>query len=59
MKSQVLSNWDMPWLSSFALILFVAIFVVMLLMIFRKGSSQTYSSASALPLDEGSEKNDK
>lgn len=59
MKSQVLANWDMPWLSSLALILFFTVFAVMLIMIFRKGSKQLYVQASALPLDEGSTSNDK
>lgn len=58
MKSQVLANWNMPWLSSIALILFFTVFTVMLIMIFRKGSKQLYVQTSSLPLDEGSIKND-
>jgi cbb3-type cytochrome oxidase subunit 3 len=54
MKSAVLSNWNMPWLSSFALIIFFSIFMVMIYMITRKGSTEFYGEASQLPLkDEG------
>lgn len=59
MKSQVLANWNLPTLSTFALILFVSIFVVMLLMIYRKGSKSIYSEASQLPLTEGDVNNER
>ena len=52
MKSQVLSNWDIPWLPNLVLLMFFTIFIIMLIMIFRKESKQLYKKASQLPLEE-------
>ncbi len=52
MKSQVLSNWNMPYLSVFALLIFVTIFVFVLFMIFRKGGRNAITTAEQLPLSE-------
>ncbi len=52
MKSQVLSNWNIPWLPSLVLIMFVAIFIGMLFMIYRKGSKELYQTTGNLPLNE-------
>ncbi|MDP7321369.1 MAG: cbb3-type cytochrome c oxidase subunit 3 [Bacteriovoracaceae bacterium] len=57
MKSSVLSNWNIPWLPSLALILFLTVFIIMLVMIFRKGSKELYAAQSALPLEEEGRKN--
>lgn len=53
MKSLVLSNFDQPWLPSFALLLFLLVFISMLLMVFRPGSRNLYTEASELPLKDG------
>lgn len=58
MKSTVLANWNMPLLSSFALLLFVAVFAGVLFLIFRKNSKDLYNNVSQMPLNEGSNKND-
>ena len=50
-----------PWLSdqgyllgpAFALLVFLAVFVGMLLWIFRPGSGHTYEREAQLPFDEG------
>jgi cbb3-type cytochrome oxidase subunit 3 len=56
MKSAVLSNWNIPWLPSLALILFFSIFMIMLVMIFKKGTEERYGIASQMPLnDEGAQ----
>lgn len=56
MKSMVLSNWDMPWLPSIGLLLFFSIFMIMLIMIFRKGTKKAYAQISQMPLkDEGAQ----
>ena len=58
MKSSVLANFDMTWLPLTALILFVAVFASMLLMVFRKGSSEIYQEAEQLPLTNGGNQNE-
>ena len=58
MKSTVLANWNMPLLSSFALLLFVSVFAGVLFLIFRKNSKDLYNNVSQMPLNEGSNKND-
>ncbi len=57
MKSQVLSNWDIPWLPSFALIIFFTIIALRLFIVTRKEAKLIYSDISKIPLDEG-ESND-
>ncbi len=58
MKSQVLANWDMPWLSTFALLIFVTIFITVLFLIFRKDSKKTYQEVGNIPLSEGRNENE-
>lgn len=53
MKSQVLANFSEIYLPIIALLIFVSVFVVMLLMINRKGSKQLYSEIDKIPLEEG------
>lgn len=52
MKSAVLSAWDMPWLTSAALVIFFSIFMIMIFMINRKGTNEFYDEASKMPLAE-------
>lgn len=52
MKSVVLSNWDLPWLSNVALLLFVAVFVMMLFLVFRKGAKEYFNNISQIPLED-------
>ncbi len=42
----------MPYLSVFALLIFVTIFVFVLFMIFRKGGQNAITTAEQLPLSE-------
>ncbi len=58
MKSQVLSNWDMPDLSSFALLLFFAVFMTMLIFVFNRKTKSLQTKISYAPLDEGSLKDE-
>lgn len=58
MKSQVLSNWDIPWLPSLALLLFLAVFITMLFMIFRKDAKGHFNKISEIPLNEGRNQNE-
>lgn len=53
MKSLVLSNFDQPWLPLVALIIFVTVFLIMLIHIFRKTSGENYKNIQNLPFDEG------
>lgn len=53
MKSQVLSAWNIPWLPSVALILFVTVFLGMIFIITRKESKENYKRISRIPLTEG------
>lgn len=52
MKSIVLSQWDLPWLSNLALLLFVSVFVFMLFLIFRKGSKSYFEKIGQIPLND-------
>lgn len=54
MKSVVMANFSQIWLPTTALILFLSVFVVMMIFIWRKSSSNIYKEVSKLPLDEGS-----
>ena len=53
MKSQVLSLFPYSWLPVTGLILFVTVFIVMLIMVFRKDSTRTYNEVSNMILNEG------
>jgi cbb3-type cytochrome oxidase subunit 3 len=53
MKSQVMSAWNIPWLPTFALILFVTVFMIMLYIVFKKNSGDAYNKISRIPLTEG------
>jgi len=53
MKSAVLSNWNIPWLPSFALILFFGLFTIMLIRVFSKSTKSLYDETSKIPLNEG------
>lgn len=55
MKSTVMANFTELYLPLTALIIFVSVFAVMLLMIFRKSSSKIYAEAEMIPLKEGKE----
>lgn len=53
MKSQVLSHFTEIWLPSTALVLFISVFMVMLLYVFKKSSKQKFDVVENLPFDEG------
>ena len=53
MKSEVLSQFTHIWLPSFALIIFVSVFVVMLMYVWRKSANEVFEVAENLPFDEG------
>jgi cbb3-type cytochrome oxidase subunit 3 len=53
MKSQVLSNWDMPWLPLTALFIFIGIFMCMFYYSYSSRNKQKHKEVSALPLEEG------
>jgi len=53
MKSQVVSKFTEIWLPSSVLILFVIIFAVMLVYVFRKNAKEKFNVAENLPFDEG------
>lgn len=56
MKSDVLSKFTEIWLPSTALMIFVTVFVVMLIFVWRKSGSATYEKAGNLPFNEGKKK---
>lgn len=56
MKSTVLANFDQIWLPVTGLLIFVSIFTIMLLYVFRKGSKSAYAEIEAIPLSEEDEK---
>ena len=56
MKADVASKFTELWLPSSVLILFVALFVVMILFVWRKSGKSTYAMAEQLPFDEGNKK---
>lgn len=53
MKSVVMSQFTHLWLPSFALIIFLSVFITMLFYVWRKSSSRVFSHAENLPFDEG------
>lgn len=52
MKSEVLSNFNMPWLSAIGFFLFFGLFAGMLFWIFRRGSKNIYDKIEMIPLEE-------
>ena len=56
MKSTVLANFDQIWLPVTGLLIFVTIFTLMLLYVFRKGSKSAYEEIESIPLREGKKK---
>ena len=59
MKSEVLSQFNIPWLPLTALMLFFAVFIVMLLMVFNKKSKGHQTEASMVPLNDAGEFNER
>jgi len=53
MKSQVLSRFTEIWLPSTALILFLSVFIIMLIYVWKKSSLEKFKTAANLPFDEG------
>ncbi len=53
MKAEVLLGFEWIYLSIFALILFLLLFIGIITWVLRKDSNQLYGEASALPLNEG------
>lgn len=54
MKSQVLNNFDLQWLTVTAFVLFLVFFVAMVLWTFRRGSKELYNSVRVIPLESES-----
>ena len=52
-KSLVLSNFDMIWLTVSAFLIFLSFFVFIVYWTFRTGSKKHYIRVSELPLSEG------
>lgn len=53
MKSIVMSQFSQIWLPIVALLIFVSVFIVMLIHIFKKSSGKLYSDVELMPLSEG------
>jgi hypothetical protein len=53
MKSQVLSQFTHIWLPSFALIIFLSVFIVMLIYVWKKSAVDGFKDIENLPFDEG------
>lgn len=53
MKSQVMSRFTEIWLPSTALIIFLSIFMIMLVYVWRKSANKTFDMAEQIPFDEG------
>lgn len=56
MKASVLSRFTEIWLPSTALIIFLTVFLLMLLFVWRKSAASSYKNAKNLPFDEGMKK---
>lgn len=52
MKSQVLSHFPMPWLTCVALLIFVSVFALILLRVFRRSNAALYRQLECMPLFE-------
>jgi len=52
MKSTVLSQFTMPWLTAMACLLFVGVFLGILIWTFRRGSKKVYEECGQIPLNE-------
>ena len=53
MKSEILTKFDQPWLPLTAFIIFLAIFIIMIFLVYRKESRKLYQEISLYPLSEG------
>ena len=53
MKAEVLSKFTEIWLPSAVLLLFLSVFLIMLVYVFKKSSKQTFDTVENLPFDEG------
>jgi len=53
MKAEVLGGFEWIYLSVFALILFLTLFVGVIFWLLRRDSNHVYLEASKLPLNEG------
>lgn len=53
MKQEVLSNFEWIYLSIFALLLFMTLFIGVLAWIVRKDSDKTYAEAAMIPFEQG------
>jgi K+ transporter len=51
MKREALANFPYIWLTIGALLVFFAVFVVMVMMTWRRGSALKYQKLSELPLE--------
>lgn len=56
MKSQVLSRFTEIWLPSTALLLFLGVFLIMLIYVWRKSSGEVFKMAEQIPFNEGKKK---
>jgi cbb3-type cytochrome oxidase subunit 3 len=52
MIREVLSRFTMTWLTSFACVLFVMVFVGILLWTFRRGSQKFYDECGRIPFED-------
>jgi cbb3-type cytochrome oxidase subunit 3 len=55
MKSQVLAQFPMIWLSVVGLMIFVIVFSGVSLMTFRRGNREQFEKAAFLPLNDEAE----
>jgi cbb3-type cytochrome oxidase subunit 3 len=53
MKTDVLVNFSSPWLITFAFFLFVFVFLGVVVLVFRRGSTEFYKEAERTPFNEG------
>jgi hypothetical protein len=54
-RTQVLSQWHLPWLTCVGLLLFVAVFLGAVLWVCRRESRAFYAAMERLPFDERSQ----
>ena len=53
MKSQVMSQFNIPWLPVTALILFSTLFIGVVWWVTKKSNKERYDEAAQIPLSEG------
>lgn len=53
MKSEVLANFDKPWLPISALVIFVLCFLIYAYWTFKKENKKIYENSSYMPLEDG------